>query len=68
MKNQWITRNFCRAYTLFTIACARCLPILSNGFMSRTAGWARHCIEQLADHKLIRPHMKYTGPHGVCAD
>jgi citrate synthase len=33
--------------------------------MSRIAGWAGHCIEQLADNKLIRPHVKYTGPHGV---
>ena len=33
--------------------------------MSRIAGWAGHCIEQLADNKLIRPHVEYTGPHNV---
>lgn len=33
--------------------------------MSRIAGWAGHCIEQLADNKLIRPGVKYTGPHGA---
>jgi citrate synthase len=33
--------------------------------MSRIAGWAGHCIEQLSDNKLIRPHVKYTGPHNV---
>jgi len=33
--------------------------------MSRVAGWAGHCIEQLADNKLIRPHVEYTGPHAV---
>jgi citrate synthase len=31
--------------------------------MSRIAGWAGHCIEQLADNKLIRPHAAYIGPH-----
>jgi citrate synthase len=33
--------------------------------MSRVAGWVGHCIEQLADNKLIRPRCDYTGPHGV---
>jgi citrate synthase len=33
--------------------------------MSRIAGWAGHCIEQLADNRLIRPRAAYTGPHGV---
>jgi len=33
--------------------------------MSRIAGWAGHCIEQLSDNKLIRPHVAYTGPHAV---
>ena len=33
--------------------------------MSRIAGWAGHCIEQLNDNKLIRPHVEYTGPHNV---
>ena len=32
--------------------------------MARVAGWTAHCIEQLADNKLIRPHVAYTGPHG----
>jgi citrate synthase len=31
--------------------------------MSRIAGWAGHCIEQLADNRLIRPGVKYIGPH-----
>ena len=28
------------------------------------SGWLGHCIEQLVDNKLIRPH-EYTGPHGA---
>ena len=32
--------------------------------MSRVAGWAGHCIEQLADNRLIRPRADYIGPHG----
>ncbi|MHC5024216.1 MAG: citrate/2-methylcitrate synthase [Planctomycetota bacterium] len=31
--------------------------------MSRIAGWAGHCLEQLADNRLIRPRIHYTGPH-----
>jgi citrate synthase len=31
--------------------------------MSRVAGWAGHCIEQLLDNRLIRPRVAYTGPH-----
>jgi len=31
--------------------------------MSRVAGWCGHCIEQLADNKLIRPRADYVGPH-----
>lgn len=31
--------------------------------MSRIAGWAGHCIEQLADNRLIRPRAAYIGPH-----
>ncbi len=31
--------------------------------MSRITGWAGHCIEQLADNRLIRPRVKYVGPH-----
>lgn len=33
--------------------------------MSRMAGWAGHCIEQLDGNKLIRPMAEYTGPHGL---
>lgn len=33
--------------------------------MSRIAGWAGHCIEQLSDNKLMRPRARYTGPHNV---
>ena len=31
--------------------------------MSRIAGWVGHCMEQLADNKLIRPRCEYVGPH-----
>jgi citrate synthase len=31
--------------------------------MSRNAGWAGHCIEYLADNRLIRPRCNYVGPH-----
>jgi citrate synthase len=33
--------------------------------MSRIAGWAGHCIEQLSDNKLMRPRAHYTGPHNA---
>jgi citrate synthase len=33
--------------------------------MSRMAGWTGHCMEQLADNRLIRPMAEYTGPHDV---
>jgi citrate synthase len=33
--------------------------------LSRVSGWAGHCIEQLADNRLIRPRCEYTGPHGA---
>jgi len=33
--------------------------------MSRIAGWAGHCIEQLDGNKLIRPRAEYTGPHAL---
>lgn len=33
--------------------------------LSRIAGWAGHCIEQLAANRLIRPDAEYTGPHEV---
>lgn len=31
--------------------------------MSRIAGWCGHCMEQLADNRLIRPRARYIGPH-----
>ena len=31
--------------------------------VSRMVGWTGHCMEQLADNKLIRPGSKYIGPH-----
>ena len=31
--------------------------------MSRIAGWAGHCIEQLDGNRLIRPNAAYIGPH-----
>jgi citrate synthase len=31
--------------------------------MSRVAGWAGHCMEQLADNRIMRPRCAYTGPH-----
>jgi len=33
--------------------------------MSRIAGWAGHCIEQLDGNRLIRPMADYTGSHGA---
>jgi citrate synthase len=33
--------------------------------LSRIAGWAGHCMEQLAANRLIRPDSEYIGPHGV---
>lgn len=33
--------------------------------MSRTSGWAGHCIEQLDGNRLYRPAAKYIGPHAV---
>ena len=31
--------------------------------MSRIAGWAGHCLEQLEGNRLIRPGAAYIGPH-----
>ncbi len=33
--------------------------------LSRMSGWTGHCIEYLADNKLIRPGAAYVGPHDV---
>ena len=33
--------------------------------VARMVGWTGHCMEQLADNKLIRPGSMYVGPHGV---
>ena len=33
--------------------------------IARMVGWTGHCMEQLADNKLIRPGSAYIGPHGV---
>ena len=32
--------------------------------IARMVGWTGHCMEQLADNKLIRPGSSYIGPHG----
>ena len=33
--------------------------------IARMVGWTGHCMEQLADNKLIRPGSSYIGPHEV---
>ena len=33
--------------------------------IARMSGWTGHCIEQLADNKLIRPGSSYIGPHDI---
>ena len=33
--------------------------------IARMSGWTGHCMEQLADNKLIRPGSSYTGPHEI---
>ena len=32
--------------------------------VSRIAGWTAHCLEQLADNRLIRPRSRYVGETG----
>ena len=56
--------DFYSATTYYSIGLATDLftPIF---VMSRIAGWVGHCIEQLADNKLIRPRCEYVGPHEV---
>ncbi len=31
--------------------------------MSRVSGWTAHCLEYLAENRLIRPRCDYVGPH-----
>ncbi len=54
--------DFYSATTYYSIGFAIDLftPVFA---MSRTAGWVGHCMEQLADNKLIRPRCEYVGPH-----
>ena len=54
--------DFYSATTYYSIGLATDLftPIF---VMSRIAGWVGHCMEQLADNKLIRPRCEYVGPH-----
>ncbi|MCC6427365.1 MAG: citrate synthase [Phycisphaerales bacterium] len=33
--------------------------------VGRVGGWSAHIIEQLADNRLFRPSVDYTGPHDV---
>jgi len=54
--------DFYSATTYYSIGLA--IDLFTPMFvMSRTAGWVGHCIEQLADNKLIRPRCEYVGPH-----
>ncbi len=54
--------DFYSATTYYSIGLA--IDLFTPMFvMSRTAGWVGHCIEQLADNKLIRPRCQYVGPH-----
>lgn len=32
--------------------------------VSRVGGWTAHCLEQLADNRLIRPRSRYVGAEG----
>ena len=54
--------DFYSATTYFSIGLA--IDLFTPIFvMSRIAGWVGHCMEQLADNKLIRPRCEYVGPH-----
>ncbi len=54
--------DFYSATTYFSIGLA--IDLFTPMFvMSRIAGWVGHCMEQLADNKLIRPRCEYIGPH-----
>lgn len=56
--------DFYSATTYYSLGLAIDLftPIFA---MSRVSGWCAHCIEQLADNKLIRPRADYIGPHNA---
>src|ERR1700719_2861275 len=36
--------------------------------VGRVDGWSAHCLEQLAEGKLIRPQSEYVGPRGLHYD
>jgi len=36
--------------------------------VGRVLGWSAHCLEQLAEGKLIRPQSAYIGPTGLHYD
>lgn len=56
--------DFYSATTYYSIGLA--IDLFTPMFvMSRIAGWVGHCMEQLADNKLIRPRCEYVGPHEV---
>ncbi len=54
--------DFYSATTYYSIGLA--IDLFTPMFvMSRIGGWVGHCMEQLADNKLIRPRCEYVGPH-----
>jgi citrate synthase len=62
-KGIWPNVDFYSATTYHSIGLE--LDLFTPMFaMSRMAGWAGHCIEQLKDNRLIRPMALYVGPHG----